>query len=100
MVRTANDGITAIETAIAFQPHVVFLDIGLPGADGCEVARQLRARGDLRGAALVAMTGHGQDADHQRARQAGFDHHLVKPVDPETVDQLLSMLATRPDPAD
>ena len=78
--RVAHDGPAALEAAAAFRPQVVVLDIGLPGLTGYEVARRLRADPDLSGASLVAVTGYGRDEDRERARQAGFDHHLVKPV--------------------
>jgi two-component system CheB/CheR fusion protein len=82
VVETAPDGITAVELARAFKPEVMFLDLGLPGWDGYEVARILRRDfppGTLR---LVAVSGYGQDEDRRRSREAGFDQHLVKPVDP------------------
>lgn len=79
-VRTAHDGPTALTTALDFKPQVVLLDIGLPGLDGFEVAKRIRQLPDLRGVVLAAMTGYGQETDLQRSREAGFDHHLVKPV--------------------
>jgi CheY-like chemotaxis protein len=72
---------------------VVLLDIGLPGLDGHEVARRLRANPGGRGALLIALTGLGQEADRQRALAAGFDHHLAKPVDPE---ELRGLIARQP----
>jgi PAS domain S-box-containing protein len=90
-VRTAADGPAAIETALEFQPHVVSLDIGLPGMDGLEVARRLRQEPTLRNVVLVAMTGYGQATDRQRSLEAGFDHHLVKPAD---IRKLMEILAT------
>jgi CheY-like chemotaxis protein len=80
-VSLAHDGPSALETARAERPEVVILDIALPGMDGYEVARRLRADEGTRDALLVAMTGYGQEDDHRRSRQAGFNHHLVKPVD-------------------
>ena len=79
-VRTANSAKQAVAEAGAFDPEVVLLDIGLPDADGYQVARQLRALphgGELK---LIALTGHGHDEDRKRSREAGFNHHLVKPV--------------------
>ena len=71
-----------------FQPDVVLLDIGLPKLDGYDVARRIRERrGD--GVLLVAVTGWGQDEDRRRAREAGFDHHLTKPVDPQAIARLI-----------
>jgi PAS domain S-box-containing protein len=89
-VRTALDGPGGLEAADAFGPEVVLLDIGLPGMDGYEVARQLRQRPAGRATMLVAVTGYGGDEDRRRSREAGFDHHLVKPTDPETVVDLLA----------
>jgi CheY-like chemotaxis protein len=70
-----------VAAADVFRPEVVVLDIGLPGMDGYEVARRLRAETGTRDAVLVAVTGYGRDEDRARSREAGFDHHLVKPVD-------------------
>jgi two-component system CheB/CheR fusion protein len=72
---------------------VVLLDIGLPGLDGFEVARQLRKQADEDGTLLVALSGYGQEDDRRRAREAGFDHHLVKPV---AYDDLARILALAP----
>jgi two-component system, sensor histidine kinase len=88
-VSTVHDGLSAVETAPRFRPDVVLLDIGLPGIDGYEVARRLRRRPELAGLLIVAVTGYGQESDRQRSREAGFDHHLVKPVDLETLRRLL-----------
>jgi signal transduction histidine kinase/DNA-binding response OmpR family regulator len=79
--RVAHDGPEALGTAADFRPQVVVLDIGLPGMDGYEVARRLRADPKLGMVVLVAVTGYGRDRDRQRSREAGFDHHLVKPVE-------------------
>lgn len=88
--RTAHDGPEALETARAFRPEVVFLDIGLPGMDGFEVARRLRQEPGLEGAVLVALTGWGSEEDRKRTREAGFDFHLTKPVDNAAVLEVLS----------
>jgi CheY-like chemotaxis protein len=79
-VDTAYDGIAALEHARTFHPQVVFLDIGLPGLNGYEVARSLREEG-FRNEVIVAISGYGQPDDRRRSREAGFDHHLVKPID-------------------
>ena len=79
-VRTANDGMEALEVAETFAPQVVLLDLGMPRMDGYETARQIRRRSWGRGATLVALTGWGQQQDRQRTSAAGFDAHLVKPV--------------------
>jgi PAS domain S-box-containing protein len=91
-VRVAHDGPTALAEFARSEPHVVLLDIGMPDMDGCEVARRLReiARSDR--VALVALTGWGQDEDRRRVREAGFDHHLVKPVDLASLQALLASL--------
>jgi CheY-like chemotaxis protein len=91
----AFDGRSGISAAIHCRPDVVLLDLGLPDMDGCDVARALRREPLLTGVYLVALTGWGQDADRQRTREAGFDHHLTKPADPDTVTRLLSEVAAR-----
>lgn len=88
-VRTAHDGPSALEEAAKFIPEVVLLDIGLPGMDGHEVARRLRLLSGLQEAVLVAQTGWGQEEDRRRSRAAGFNHHLVKPVSPTALQELL-----------
>ncbi|MGH8328531.1 MAG: hybrid sensor histidine kinase/response regulator, partial [Steroidobacteraceae bacterium] len=89
-VRTAGDGLEALEVAEEFHPQVALLDIGMPKLDGYETARRLRTRPWAAGTLLFALTGWGLEEDRERARQAGFDRHLVKPVDPEALTQLLS----------
>ncbi len=92
-VRTAHDGPRALEAARAFQPRVVLLDIGLPGMNGYEVARHLRELPEAGRALLIALTGYGQDDDRRKALDAGFDHHLVKPVDFDALRALINALA-------
>ena len=89
-VRVLHDGHEAIETARAFGAEIVLLDIGLPGVDGFEVARAIRATPELRHVRLIAITGYGQSHDRARALEVGFDAHLVKPVQPEVLAGLLS----------
>jgi CheY-like chemotaxis protein len=79
-VSLAHDGAAALAAAVAAPPDLVLLDIGLPGMDGYAVAARLRAAGHA-GTALVALTGYGREDDLRRSRDAGFDHHLVKPID-------------------
>jgi DNA-binding response OmpR family regulator len=79
--RTAFTGFAAVAAAAEFGPEVVLLDIGLPGMDGYEVARQLRATPALADAFIVGMSGYGSDEDRARAREAGFDEYMVKPLD-------------------
>ncbi len=93
-VRTANDGLQAVDAAEAFQPEVVLLDIGMPELNGYEVCRRIRAQPWGRNATLVAMTGWGQEEDKRRSYEAGFDLHLVKPVDFGAIKKLLSSLKT------
>ncbi|HEY2591547.1 MAG TPA: PAS domain S-box protein [Steroidobacteraceae bacterium] len=85
-------GSEALERVRAFQPDVALLDIGLPVMDGYELARRLRAMPESRGVRLVALTGYGQTEDHQRTREAGFDDHLVKPVDVPALERTLAGL--------
>ncbi len=94
-VRVAHDGPTALLIAQAFRPEVVFLDIGMPGMDGYEVARRLRRQPECKSSLLVALTGWGQDADRRRSAEAGFDHHLVKPAEPALLEKLLAGLLPR-----
>ena len=88
-VRIAHDGEEALKAAEEFEPEVAFVDIGMPKVHGYEVARRLRSRPATSGALLVAVTGWGQENDRKRAREAGFDRHLVKPVDPDEIDTIL-----------
>jgi CheY-like chemotaxis protein len=88
-VEIAYDGMTALATAQSFVPDAVVLDIGLPGIDGYEVARRLRARPETAHALIVAVTGYGQKEDRERSRAAGFDHHLVKPIESDALLMLL-----------
>ncbi|WP_157270877.1 hybrid sensor histidine kinase/response regulator [Azohydromonas aeria] len=89
-VEVAQDGPMALRTAAAFQPDVVLLDIGLPGMDGYELARRLRELPKLGGVRLIAVTGHGQQADRQAAAAAGLHSFITKPVEPEELARLLS----------
>ncbi|HET9958136.1 MAG TPA: PAS domain-containing protein [Polyangiaceae bacterium] len=89
-VRTAHDGRSALLTARQFRPDIIFLDIGLPDMDGCEVAKQLRAQPEFREALLIALTGWGSDEDKRRTASAGFDLHLTKPVEAHSVARVLS----------
>jgi signal transduction histidine kinase len=84
-VKTVTDGTQALASLKVFDPHVIVLDIGLPGLDGFEVARRLRARGDTSHALLIAVTGYGQREDRVRASEAGFDYYFVKPTDPREI---------------
>jgi signal transduction histidine kinase len=92
-VRIAHSGAAALDLAKADPPDVAFLDIGMPVMDGLELARRFRADSRLKGIVLVALTGWGQEEDRRRTREAGFDHHLTKPADLDTVNRLFSGLA-------
>jgi PAS domain S-box-containing protein len=89
--RTAYDGLEAIQAAEAFRPEVILLDIGLPKINGYESARQIRQQPWGKGIALIALTGWGQDEDIRRAMDAGFDHHLTKPVEAAALEKLLAL---------
>jgi len=88
-VRTAYDGHEALAVADEMRPDLIFLDIGLPGMDGNEVAKRIRAEPWGRSIALVALTGWGQMTDREKTKASGFDFHLVKPVDPKALERLL-----------
>jgi CheY-like chemotaxis protein len=89
-VRTAFDGRAALVEARAFMPEIVLLDIGMPGMNGYDVARAIRAEPQLRDAVLVAQTGWGQDEDRRKSHEAGFDGHLVKPIDFKAMQTLIA----------
>ena len=90
--RTAFDGLEAVEAAAVFQPEVILLDIGLPKLNGFEAARQIRDRAGGRCPILIALTGWGQEDDRRRSKDAGFDGHMVKPVDHAELMKLLEGL--------
>jgi CheY-like chemotaxis protein len=91
-VAFAYDGPSALATAEQLGPEAVFLDIGLPGMDGYELAARLRELPQAKGAVLIAISGYGQDNDRLRSRRAGIDHHLVKPVAPDALRDLIDSL--------
>jgi CheY-like chemotaxis protein len=90
-VETAHDGLEAVHAAAVFLPDVVLLDIGMPKMNGYEAARHIRQQTWGKNMALVALTGWGQEEDKRRALQAGFDHHLTKPVEPAALEKLLAL---------
>jgi PAS domain S-box-containing protein len=92
-LRMASDGAAALELARAWPPDVVLLDIGMPGMDGLEVARRLRRDLGLKQTLLVALTGYGGEDDRRRSQEAGFDAHLVKPIDMRALERLLAFPA-------
>ncbi|XUW92797.1 response regulator [Burkholderia sp. M6-3] len=89
-VQCAHDGVSALALAKAFEPRVAILDIGLPGMNGYEVARAIRADDSLRGCLLIAVSGYGQHEDRRKSRSAGIDHHLIKPADLTSLVELIS----------
>jgi CheY-like chemotaxis protein len=90
--RIAHDGPQALAVAAEYRPDIVFLDIGLPTVDGYDTARAIREQPWGKDVRLVALTGWGHAADRRRSREAGFDHHLVKPADAETIVELIASL--------
>jgi CheY-like chemotaxis protein len=88
--RTVPDGEHAVAAAIDFAPDVVLLDLGLPGMDGYEVARRLRAEPRTQSVRIIAVTGYGQDVDRKNTERAGFDQHVVKPIKMATLEKLLA----------
>jgi CheY-like chemotaxis protein len=92
--QTAFDGLEAVAVAEAFRPGVILMDIGMPKLNGYDACRRIREQPWGRGVVIVAQTGWGQDDDRRRSAAAGFDFHLVKPVDPAVLEELLARTAT------
>ena len=90
-----TDPYVAVETAGRIKAEIVFLDLGMPGIDGYELARSLRSKYGWQGIQIVAVTGYGSKEDRVRSRVAGFDAHVVKPVSPELVESMLKTLFSR-----
>jgi CheY-like chemotaxis protein len=88
--RVVHDGVEALEEAETFRPDIVLLDIGMPRLDGYETARRLASRPWAAATQIVAVTGWGQETDRQRAKEAGFHRHLVKPVDLDALREVIS----------
>jgi CheY-like chemotaxis protein len=95
-VRTAEDGREALGLAETFRPHMIFLDIGLPGLDGHGVCQRIREQPWGQDLPIVALTGWSQEEDRRRSRQSGFTDHLVKPAEPAHLDRLLAALPLAP----
>ena len=88
----AYNGFDALELARRTTPEIVFLDIAMPGLNGYELARRLRAQSNGTPVTLIALTGFGQDEDKRLASESGFDHHLTKPVDPAVLESLIAKM--------
>ena len=97
-VRAAHNGLAAVDLAEAFRPDLIVLDIGMPGLDGYEVCRRIRQHSWGRAAVIAALTGWSRDEDRDRSEQAGFDHFLVKPVDPKALENLIAAVGRGPGP--
>ena len=98
-VRAAQSGLAAIDVAAEFRPDLIVLDIGMPGLDGYEVCRRIRQHDWAQTIVIAALTGWSRDEDRDRSEEAGFNHFLVKPVDPKALEELIAGLrrAARPD---
>src|SRR5262249_39153936 len=94
-VRVAYSGVSALEMLKSYTPDLVFLDIGMPGLDGYEVARRLRQQPGLEKVVLAALTGWGQQEDRRRTAEAGFNPHLVKPPEASALENVLAGLKRR-----
>ena len=89
---TANDGLAAVDTAETFHPDLILLDIGLPKLNGLDVCRRIRQRPWGQHIVMVALTGWGQEDDRRKSQEAGFDHHMVKPLEYSELMKLLASL--------
>ncbi|MGH7299366.1 MAG: response regulator, partial [Candidatus Rokuibacteriota bacterium] len=94
-VHEAADGPAGVEAVLSVRPDIALVDVGLPGLDGYEVARRVRAAAEGREVRLVALTGYGLPEDHRRSQDAGFDAHLVKPVDPARLAAVIGAASPR-----
>ena len=88
-VQVAHDGPSGLDTARRSNPEIIILDIGLPGMDGYQVAAHIREEEATKGVVMIAITGYGQDEDRRRAKEAGFDHHLVKPIASQVLIEII-----------
>jgi two-component system, chemotaxis family, CheB/CheR fusion protein len=89
-VRLAHDGPSALQISTEFRPDIALIDVGLPGMSGFEVARRIREQPELRHMVLIAQTGWGREEDREQSREAGFDHHLAKPIDHQLLEKILA----------
>jgi CheY-like chemotaxis protein len=90
--KTAHDGLEALDVAAAYRPEVILLDIGMPRLNGYDTARQIREQPWGKNITLVALTGWGQEEDRRKSDEAGFDSHIVKPIEPAALEKLLASL--------
>ena len=90
--RTAHDGLEALDIAAVYHPDLILLDIGMPRLNGYETAKRIREQAWGQSVRLVALTGWGQDNDRRKSEEVGFDSHMVKPIAPESLKQLLASL--------
>ena len=93
--RQAHEGVGALQAAVEYQPELVFMDIGLPGMSGHEIASRMRRELGMTDAYIVALSGYGSEEDRRRSLHAGFDSHLVKPLDPSTLPSILAACERR-----
>ncbi|HYN10321.1 MAG TPA: response regulator [Vicinamibacterales bacterium] len=97
-VRAAQNGLAAVDLAETFRPDLIVLDIGMPGLDGYEVCRRIRRHEWGQAIVIAALTGWARDEDKGRSQQAGFNHHLVKPVDPKALEDLIALVTPAESP--
>ena len=90
--KTAHDGLEALDVAAAYRPDLILLDIGMPRLNGYETAKRIREQPWGKGVVLVALTGWGQEEDRRKSDEAGFDSHMVKPIEPAALEKLLANL--------
>ena len=90
--KTAHDGLEALEVAAVYRPELILLDIGMPRLNGYDTARQIRQQPWGKTIMLVALTGWGQEEDRRKSDDAGFDSHMVKPVEPRALEKLLASM--------
>ena len=94
-IRVTHDGLAAIRVAEEFRPQVILLDIGMPKLDGYDACRRIRQKSWGKNTVLIALTGWGQFEDRRRTKEAGFDYHLVKPVESSTLVKVLSEVSRK-----
>ena len=90
--QTAHDGLEAVSVGESFRPDVIFMDLGMPRMDGFDACRCIRAEAWGKGVVMVAQAGWGQDDDKNKAKEAGFDFHMTKPIEPAALEKLLSAM--------